>query len=402
MSDTPTTQQSGSTSNVTRLVLGDREFILLGTAHVSRDSVDEVASSIRELNPDRVCVEIDAARHQSLVEKRSWESLNVYKVIREKKGFLLLGNLVLSSFQRRMGADLGVTPGEEMLAALQEAEELGIPTSFVDRQIHTTLRRAWSRAGFWGKNKMLAALVGSVFSREKLPAEEIEKLKEQGALEGMMNELASYLPAAKEVLIDERDQYIASKSYDTQGSRILVVVGAGHVPGIARWLTAIHEGTDKPDLERIDSVPPPGVIRKVIPWVIPVVVAGLIAWGFVRSGWDGGLQVLLRWFLVNGTLSGIGAIIALAHPVNIVVSFLAAPFTSMNPTIGVGFVSGLLEAVLRKPRVIDFEQLQDDIASFRGFYRNRITRILLVFFFTTLGSAAGTFIALPFLFPGTV
>ncbi|MFW6290794.1 MAG: TraB/GumN family protein [Spirochaetota bacterium] len=396
------TSASESTSNVTRLELGGREFILLGTAHVSRDSVEEVGRAIRELEPDRVCVEIDEARHRSLVEKRSWESLDVYKVIREKKGFLLLGNLVLSSFQRRMGADLGVTPGEEMLAAMQVAQELGIPTSFVDREIHTTLRRAWARARLWGKMKMLAALLGSVFSREKLPQEEIEALKEQGALEGMMNELAAYLPAAKEVLIDERDQYLAAKSYDTDGSRILVVVGAGHVPGIARWLTAIHEGVEKPDLDRIDTVPPPGVIRKAIPWMIPAVVAGLIAWGFVQSGWDGGLQMLLRWFLVNGILSGIGAIIALAHPLNIVISFLAAPFTSMNPTIGVGFVSGLLEAILRKPRVVDFERLQDDITSFRGFYRNRITRILLVFFFTTLGSAIGTFVALPFLFPGSV
>jgi len=387
-------------TNVTRLVLGDREFILLGTAHVSRDSVNEVADAIRELAPDRVCVEIDEARHRSLVEKRSWESLDIYRVIREKKGFLLLGNLVLSSFQRRMGAELGVTPGEEMLVALEESKELGIPTSFVDRQIHTTLRRAWARAGFWGKNKMLAALLGSVFSNEKLPAEEIEALKEQGALEGMMNELATYLPAAKEVLIDERDQYIAAKSYAAPGSRLLVVVGAGHVPGIVRWLTSIHEGQGHPDLVRLDVVPPRGPVRKAIPWIIPVLVAGLIAWGFVRSGWDGGLQMLLRWFLVNGILSGLGAIVALAHPVNIVVSFLAAPFTSMNPTIGVGFVSGLLEAVLRKPRVIDFEQLQDDITSVRGFYRNRITRILLVFLFTTLGSAIGTFIALPFLFPG--
>ena len=396
------TSASESTSNVTRLELGGREFILLGTAHVSRDSVDEVGRAIRELEPDRVCVEIDEARHRSLVEKRSWESLNVYKVIREKKGFLLLGNLVLSSFQRRMGADLGVTPGEEMLAAMQVAQELEVPTSFVDREIHTTLRRAWAKARLWGKMKMLAALLGSVFSREKLPQEEIEALKEKGALEGMMNELAAYLPAAKEVLIDERDQYLAAKSYETEGSRILVVVGAGHVPGIARWLTAIHEGVEKPDLARIDTVPPPGVLRKAVPWVIPAVVAGLIAWGFVRAGWDGGLQMLLRWFLVNGTLSGIGAIIALAHPLNIVISFLAAPFTSMNPTIGVGFVSGLLEAVLRKPRVVDFERLQDDITSFRGFYRNRITRIRLVFVITTLGSAIGTFVALPFLFPGSV
>ena len=392
--------QAGTASNLTRVQLGDREFILLGTAHVSRQSVDEVRDAIRELEPDRICVEIDDARHRSLVEKRTWESLDVYRVIRERKGFLLLGNLVLSSFQRRMGADLGVTPGEEMLAALEEAKELSIPTSFVDRQIHTTLRRAWSRTGFWGKNKMLAALLSSVFSSEKLPPEEIEALKEQGALEGMMHELAQYLPAAKEVLIDERDQYLAARSYAARGSRVLVVVGAGHVPGIVNWLTSIHDGTAKPDLEALDTVPPPGPVRRAIPWIIPVLVAGLIGWGFVRSGWDGGFQMLLRWFLVNGVLSGLGAIVALAHPVNIVVSFLAAPFTSMNPTIGVGFVSGLLEAVLRKPRVIDVERLQDDITSLRGFYRNRISHILLVFFFTTLGSAIGTFVALPFLFPG--
>ncbi|MFP4113083.1 MAG: TraB/GumN family protein [Spirochaetota bacterium] len=380
-------------------MLGDREFILLGTAHVSRDSVDEVSRAIRELEPDRVCVEIDAARHKSLAEKRSWESLNVYKVIREKKGFLLLGNLVLSSFQRRMGADLGVSPGEEMLAALQAAHELDIPASFVDREIHTTLRRAWARAGFWGKNKMLAALFGSVFSKEKLPAEEIEALKEKGALESMMNELASYLPAAKQVLIDERDQFIAAKSYEATGSRILVVVGAGHVPGIARWLTAIHEGTEQPDLKAIDTVPPKGPVRKAIPWLIPILVVGLIGWTFARSGWDEALQKGLIWFLVNGALTGVGAIIALAHPLTIVASILAAPFTSLNPTIGVGFVSGLLEAMLRKPRVADFERLQDDITTLRGFYRNRITRVLLAFFFTTIGSAVATFIALPFLFP---
>jgi len=178
-----------------------------------------------------------------------------------------------------------------------------------------------------------------------------------------------------------------------------VVVGAGHVPGIVEWLKRLHQG-ETPDLDGLDRVPPPGKIRKVLPWIIPVLVLGLITWGFVRSGWDGGFQMLLRWFLVNGTLSGIGAIIALAHPVTIAASILGAPFTSMNPTIGVGFVSGFLEAVLRKPRVEDFERLQDDIVSVRGFYRNRITRILLVFFFSSLGSSIGTFVALPFLFPG--
>jgi len=395
-----TSSDKSTSQNITRISFEDREYILLGTAHVSRESVDQVVSTIREEVPDRVCIEIDAARHQSLTEKNSWESLDIYKVLRERKGFLLLGNLVLSSFQRRIGADLGVNPGEEMLAAVTVSQELEIPFSLVDRQIHTTLRRAWSKASLWGKNKMLAALLGSVFSREKLSTEEIEALKDQGALDNMMGELADYLPAAKAVLIDERDQYIAGKVFEAEGNRLLVVVGAGHVPGILKWLERLHADGQGPDLSELDTVPPPGRLRKVLPWFLPAIVAGLITWGFFRSGWDGGLQMLLRWFVINGVLSGIGAIVALAHPVTIIVSILGAPFTSMNPTIGVGFVSGALEAVLRKPRVIDFENLQDDILSVGGFYRNRFTRILLVFFFTSLGSAIGTFVALPFLFPG--
>jgi pheromone shutdown-related protein TraB len=305
----------------------------------------------------------------------------------------------MSSFQRRMGAELGVTPGEEMLAAIATADELSIPYSLVDRQIHTSLRRAWAKTGFWGKNKMLAALLGSLFSREKLSQEDIENLKEQDALSSMMNELAEYLPSAKQVLIDERDQYIAGRSYEAEGKRVLIVIGAGHVAGIVRRLEELGTTGGTTDFQELDTVPPPGPARKIIPWVIPVLVAGLIAWGFVRSGWDGGLTMLLRWFVVNGTLSGIGAIVALARPVTIIVSIVGAPFTSMNPTIGVGFVCGFVEALLRKPRVADFESLQDDITTFRGFYRNRITRILLVFLFSSIGSAIGTFIALPFLFP---
>lgn len=392
--------QETMTENITRLAFGGRVYIILGTAHVSQESVDQVRQAIEAEEPDRICVEIDAARQKSLTEKNNWQNLDIYRVLKERRGFLLLGNLVLSSFQRRIGADLGVTPGAEMLAALEVAQEKEIPFSLVDRQIHTTLRRAWSRAGFWGKNKMLAALLGSVFSREKLSSEEIEKLKAQGELDNMMGELADYLPAAKSVLIDERDQYIAGKVFEAEGNRLLVVVGAGHAPGIVEWLEKLHAGEQGPDLEELDTVPTPGRIRRIIPWLIPAVVAGLIAWGFFRSGWDGGFQMLFRWFVVNGVLSGLGAIIALAHPVTIVASILGAPFTSMNPTIGVGFVAGALEAVLRKPRVVDFENLQTDITTLRGFYRNRFTRILLVFFFTSLGSSIGTFVALPFLFPG--
>jgi len=391
---------SSVSDTITRVPVGTREIILLGTAHVSRESVEEVRRVIREESPERVCVEIDQGRYQSMKETNTWSNLNVYQVIRERKGFLLLGNLVLSSFQKRIGLDLGVKPGEEMIGAIDVANEMGIPYSLCDREIQTTLRRAWSKTSLWGKNKMLAALFGSVFTREKLTSQEIEELKKKSALESMMDELADYLPTVKEVLIDERDRYLATKIFTAPGERVVAVVGAGHVPGIVTWLRRLEDEGAKTDLSDINHVPPRKPISRVLPWIIPAIVAGLIVWGFFRSGWSGGLAMLYRWFLVNGTLSALGALVALAHPLTIVASFLAAPITSMNPTIGVGIVTGLLEAVVRKPRVADFENIQDDIMSVRGFFRNRLTHILLVFFFSSVGSAIGTFVALPFLFPG--
>ena len=381
----------------TRLQLSGREIVLIGTAHVSRESVDQVERTIRNEAPDAVCVEIDSTRYRSMTEGQSWSSLNVYEVLKQRKGFLLMANLVLASFQRRLGMSLGTAPGEEMRRAVAVSEELGIPVVFADREIHLTLRRAWKKTGLWGKNKMLAALLSAVFTKEKLSAEEIEKLKEKSAVEDMMEELASYLPSVKEVLIDERDRYLAAKIFESKGTKIVAIIGAGHVRGIVERLKSLDAGTADPDVADIERVPSPSRFSKAIPWLIPAVVVGIIATGFLRSGWREGLEMVWLWVLVNGTLSALGALLALAHPLTIIVSFVAAPITSINPTIGVGIVSGLLEAVLRKPRVQDFESLLEDTASLKGFYRNRLTHILIVFFLSSLGSVAGTFIGIPWL-----
>ena len=292
---------------------------------------------------------------------------------------------------------LGVSPGEEMRKAIDVATEMGIPYAFCDREIHVTLRRAWKRTSFWGKNKMLAALLSSIFTNEKLSNDEIEKLKEKSAIQDMMEELAKYLPSVKEVLIDERDRYLATRIFESRGSKLLAVIGAGHMSGVIRWLERMAGGDFRRDLSEIESVPPASKISRILPWIIPLIVLAVIATGFLRSGWQEGLSMLWLWVLVNGTLSAAGALLALAHPITIVISFLAAPITSINPTIGVGIVTGLLEAVLRKPRVKDFETLHDDIVSVKGFYRNRFTHILVVFFLSSIGSAIGTFIGIPWL-----
>ncbi|MBN2445070.1 MAG: TraB/GumN family protein [Spirochaetales bacterium] len=379
--------------NITKVKIGEREIILLGTAHVSEESVNEVEDSIRNEKPDRVCIEIDKSRYTSLTNKSMWKDMSIPQVLKEKKGFLLLANLVLSSFQKRLGIDLGVKPGAEMMKAIDISEELGIPFSFCDREIQTTLKRAWSKTGFWGKNKMLAAMISSVFVKEKLSKEEIEKLKEKNALENMMEELAQYMPQVKSVLIDERDRFLATKIFTSEGKKIIAVVGAGHVKGIITWLNNLHEGKASTDLSDIDVVQKKSFISQTIPFILPVIIVSIIILRFLFGGVKGGVDMLTTWILINGTLSAIGAIIAFAHPITIIIAFVAAPITSLIPVLGVGLFTGLVEYKFRKPHVADFENISEDLTSFKGFYRNRFIHILLVFFFSNLGSTIGTFVA---------
>lgn len=383
--------------SITRLVFGEREFILLGTAHISRESVEEVKELITGELPDRVCIEIDESRYKSLIEKNQWSNLNISAVLKGGKGFLLLANLILSSFQRKLGMDLGIKPGEEMVTAINLSKELDIPFSLCDRDIQITLKRAWAKSGFWGKNKMLAAMLSTVFSNEKLKQEDIESLKEKNALQNMLNELAEYLPAVKEVLIDERDRYLATRIFSSAGNKVVAIIGAGHVNGIIKNMDALAAGDLKGELSSLEEIPPVGKFSKFIPYLVPLLILGLFATGFLRAGLIFSISMIWKWILVNGTLSSIGALLAFAHPLTVILAFVAAPITSINPTVGVGLFTGVLESILRKPRVSDFEHLPEDILSIKGFFRNRITHILLVFFFSSIGSMVGTFIGIPYL-----
>lgn len=386
-----------ASDTINRITIGDRQIILIGTAHVSHESVDEVKQVIEDENPDRVCIEIDEGRYQSIVDKESWKKLDIHQAIKQKKGFLMIASLIMGSFQKKIGADMGIKPGEEMKIAAEVAQEKGIPFSFSDRAIQVTLQRAWAKSNLWNKMKLLASLIASAFSTETVDKSEIEELKNSNALQGMMEELSNYLPSVKEVLIDERDRFLATNIFNTTEKKVVAVVGAGHGPGIIKWIEMLEKGEVSTDVADISVVPPKKKYEKVLPWIIPFVIVGIIVVGFVSSGVDVGMKMILVWVLANGIPSALGALIALAHPLTILISFVAAPITSMNPTIGVGFVSGLLESSFRKPRISDLENLQDDAGSVRGWYRNRVMRILLVFLLSSLGSAIGTWWAIPHL-----
>jgi pheromone shutdown-related protein TraB len=375
--------------NLTHLKFNEKEFILVGTAHVSKESARLAKSVIEEEKPDTVCVELCQSRFQAIRQKDRWQDTDIIKVIREKNSFLLLSNLLLASFQKRIAKQFDVKPGEEMITAITTAESTGAQIHLADRDIRTTLSRTWRVMGFWSKIKLVFQLILSLGQLDEIKEEDIEKMKQQDVLETLLAEVGKSLPALKSIVIDERDQYLAEKIRTAPGNKIVAVVGAGHIPGIQKyWDSDI-------DTRALEQLPPKGKLIGILKWLIPVAIVGLFIAGFFYGGTEAGTDMIIWWILANGILAGVGAIIALAHPVTILTSILAAPLTSLNPMIAAGWVSGLVEAFSRKPKVKDLERLPEDILSIRGFWKNNVTRILLVVVFTNLGSSLGTFIAFP-------
>ena len=375
--------------NLTRLRHQEKEFILVGTAHVSRESARLAKSVIEEEKPDTVCVELCQSRYQAMQQKDRWQDTDIVKVVREKKSFLLLSNLLLASFQKRIARQFDVKPGEEMIAAIDTAESVGAQIHLADRDIRTTLSRTWRVMGFWSKIKLVFQLTLSLGQLDDIKEEDIEKMKQQDVLESLLSEVGKSHPTLKTILIDERDQYLAQKIRSAPGNKIVAVVGAGHTPGIQKyWERDI-------DTRALEQLPPRSKSIGLLKWLIPTVIVGLFMAGFFYGGKEAGTDMIVWWILANGILAGVGAMIALAHPATILSSILAAPLTSLNPMIAAGWVSGLVEAFSRKPKVKDLEKLPEDILSVRGFWKNNVTRILLVVVFTNLGSSLGTFIAFP-------
>jgi pheromone shutdown-related protein TraB len=375
--------------NLTHLKFNEKEIILVGTAHVSKESARLVQSVIEEEKPDTVCVELCQSRFQAIQQKDRWQDTDIVKVIKEKKSFLLLSNLLLASFQKRIAKQFDVKPGEEMITAINTAESTGAQIHLADREIRTTLSKTWRVMGFWSKIKLIFQLTLSLGQLDEIKEEDIEKMKQQDVLETLLAEVGKSLPALKSILIDERDQYLAEKIRTAPGNKIVAVVGAGHIPGIQKyWDSDI-------DTRALEQLPPKGKSIGILKWLIPVAIVVLFIAGFFYGGKEAGTDMIAWWILANGILAGIGAIIALAHPATIISSIVAAPLTSLNPMIAAGWVSGLVEAFSRKPKVKDLERLPEDILSVRGFWKNNVTRILLVVVFTNLGSSLGTFIAFP-------
>lgn len=366
---------------------GGREIYLVGTAHVSAESVEDVRETVDRVCPDTVCVELCQARYEAFTRPDAWQKMDVFKVIREGKAALLLSQLIMSAFYKRMGDRLGVRPGADMLEAVNLAHERGAALVLADRDVQVTMKRTWRSLGFWGKLKLLFMLLMNAFTEPDVDEEAVADLRREDRLGDVLTEFARAFPAVKQSIIDERDVYLAQKIREAEGDRVVAVVGAGHVPGIVREIHRDHS------LAPLEAVPEPSLWSRSIKWLVPGLILAFIGYGFYRAGAAHSLESASIWVLVNGVLAAVGAALALGHPVTVAAAFLAAPITSLNPSIAAGWVSGLVQAWVKKPTVADLEAMPEVVTSFpRGLWRNPVSRILLVVVFSNLGSTLGTFI----------
>jgi pheromone shutdown-related protein TraB len=371
--------------NITRLHLDGKEFILIGTAHVSKRSAEQVKEVIEREQPDAVCVELDESRYQSVMEGNKWKEMDIFKVIKEGKASLLLINLAISSFQKRMAKQFGINAGQEMIQGIESAKEIGAELVLADRNIQITFARIWNQVGFVGKAKLMMQIIYSIFSNESITEEELERIKSQDMLDSMLNDFTEHFPRLKKPLIDERDQYLSQKIKEAPGKKIVAVLGAAHVPGIKEEIHKEH------DLNRLDQRPPKSKAPKFIGWAIPVLILAVIAYTFISNP-TAGWQQTISWILWNGSFSALGAAIGLGHPLAILTAFVAAPITSLNPLLAAGWFAGFVQAYFRRPNVKDFETLPEDVLSVKGFWNNKVTRVLLIVVLANLGSTIGTLI----------
>ena len=374
--------------------LNNSEITLIGTAHVSQLSVEMVEGKIATGDYDCVAVELCLPRLENITNQAWWKNLDIYQIFKKKKAGLLLINLALTAYQKRLAERIGVEAGKEMVRAVELSHEKDLRLEVIDRNISTTLHRLVTEVSFWQKMKIVGGLVIGVFVGEEISEEQIEDLKRGDMLHAVVSEFGEELPEIKRVLIDERDEYMVGRlaqisASDDAPKKILALVGAGHLMGM---MASIDSPPDAGHLQELDQKPPPSKTGLYVGWGICILILSMFVVGFKQSPELGG-QLVATWILFNGGLSALGTALALGHPVSIFAAFFAAPLTSLNPTIGAGMVVGLVESYMRKPKVGDFETLREDITHYSMWWKNRVARLLLIFFFSSFGSMIGTYAA---------
>ena len=389
-------QHDEQTEPLKTVKVNNCNITLLGTAHVSKASADKVQELVATGKYDAVAVELCPSRHKVIVNPDAMAKMDLFQVIKSGQASMVAASLALGAFQQRMAEQLGIEPGAEMRVAIKDAQAAKLPVLLIDREIGTTMKRIYHNVPWWKRFNLFAGLIASVISKEKFSAAEIEKLKEGDVLESSFSQFAEDEKDLFRPLISERDEYMSARLIkectENNYQHILAVIGAGHLNGMVQQLEAQIIANADEKIAQLDTIPAPSQWLKLIPWMIVVLIFGGFIIGFMR-GPEIGITMVVDWIVITGGLSALGTAIAFAHPLSILSAFLAAPLTTLHPAIGAGMVVAAVEAYLRKPKVSDFNQLRTDTTSLKGWWNNQVTRVLLIFIFSTLGAAIGTYVA---------
>jgi pheromone shutdown-related protein TraB len=375
-----------SDDNVTRLSYEGKEIILIATAHVSKESALLVKQVIEAEKPDSVCIELDEGRYQTIQNPKAWENTDIIKVIKSNRVGFLLVNLALSSYQKKIAKQMGNAVGGEMIQGIASAKETGAALVMADRDIQTTFLRIWRKLSLFEKAKLIVSLVFSFDDDKEVTEQDLKELMQSDMLESVMAGMKKQFPKIGEILIHERDQFLASKIRSAPGRKVVAVLGGAHVPGIK------EEIFKEQDIKAISVVPPKSAFSKILGWIIPIGILLLITYAFAVNI-QTGLAQLSVWVLWTGVLAAGFTALALGHPLSILTSFVAAPLTTIHPLLACGWFTGLVEASIKKPTVQDVQNISTDIFSFKGFFRNRFLKILLVVIMANIGASIGTFVA---------
>ncbi len=386
--------------DISRVFLDGKEIILLGTAHISRESVDLVTETIQREKPDCVCVELDKRRYDAISRKDHFEQLDIKKIIKKKQLATLMANMILSSYQKKLGEKMGVLPGTELIEAARVAEDQGIPLELCDRDVRVTLLRAWRMTPLWKKGKLMASLLMSLFDDTDITEEKLRQLKKSDVISELMAELGSAMPELKKVLIDERDTYLSEKIKQAPGRKIVAVIGKGHLEGIKKAIMEDRTGL----LEEISTLPPLSPAWKAAGWSVPAVIIGSVAVIAFNRGAEVAGDNVLYWILANGIACALGAVAALAHPATVAAAFAAAPVTSLTPVIGAGYVTAFVQALMQPPLVKEIQNASADMGTLSGWWKNNLLKVFLAFLLPGVGSMVGTWLGgyriISNLFPG--
>lgn len=372
--------------NIVQLSYKGKQIYLVKTAHVSKNSVEDVRSCVEEVNPDSICIELDEQRYQKMNNPDQWRDTDIIKIIKDKQVGYLLVNLILASFQRRIAKTMDSSSGAEMMEGIKLSKERNANLVLADRSIKTTFSRIWANLSLGEKSNLIVGIISSLFDNEEISEEDLQKLKQADELEAALSEISEEFPTVKKILVDERDQFLAQKIKSAPGEKIVAIIGAAHAGGIERNL---NNDIDTNELERVEKKKGLGTYLK---WIIPLTIIALIAYTLFKNR-DVGMDAIKSWIIWNGCFSAVGTALAGGHITSILTAFFMAPITSLNPLLAAGFFAGYVQAIVSKPKVRDFEDLSEDTQSIKGFWKNKVTRTLMVVLFANIFSSIGTFVS---------